>query len=257
MTVATDSMKESGQAKGRARISLPVNDALILAAIIVVGAAVRFHLLGARSLWIDEAASVRFATVSWMSFLHTIWDYQANMSLYYFLLRGWIHLGDSEFMVRSLSVLLGVLTIPAIYFLGKRLFDRATGLTAAALLSLHSFHVHWSQETRAYTLLTFLLVLATWFFVAAMESGRKRDWIAFSVTSALCIYAHIFAALVLLAHALCIIFPGPYRVDRRMVAGAAVLFGFLCFPMASSCCCVIRIRSHGFRLRPWLTFTNS
>ena len=232
MTVATDSMKESGQAKGRARISLPVNDALILAAIIVVGAAVRFHMLGARSLWIDEAASVRFATVSWMSFLHTIWDYQANMSLYYFLLRGWIHLGDSEFMVRSLSVLLGVLTIPAIYFLGKRLFDRATGLTAAALLSLHSFHVHWSQETRAYTLLTFLLVLATWFFLSAMESGRKRDWIAFSVTSALCIYAHVFAALVLLAHALCIIFPGPYRVDRRMVAGAAVLFGFLCFPMA-------------------------
>ena len=31
--------------------------------------------------------------------LCTLWDYQGNMSLYYLLLRGWIHLGDSEFMV--------------------------------------------------------------------------------------------------------------------------------------------------------------
>ena len=49
------------------------------------------------------------------------------MALYYVLLRGWIHLGDSEFMVRALSVLMGVLTIPAIYYLGKQLFDRPTG----------------------------------------------------------------------------------------------------------------------------------
>src|SRR5439155_24738451 len=127
-------------------------------------AAIRLHLLAARSLWIDEAASVRFATLPWWSFLHMLWDYQGNMSLYYLVLRWWIHLGDTEFMVRSLSVLLGVLTIPAIYFLCTRLFDRATGLTSAALLSVHSFHVHWSQETRAYPLLTLLLALASYFF---------------------------------------------------------------------------------------------
>jgi len=206
---------------------------LILSVIAIASAALRLHALDVRSLWIDEAASVRFASMAWWPFLRTLWDYQGNMSLYYLLLRGWIVLGDSEFMVRALSVMLGVLTIPAIYVLAARLFDRATGLTSAALLSVHSFHVHWSQETRAYTLLTLLLVLATWSLISALESNRNRDWLAFSVTSVLCIYAHVFALLVLLAHAFGIVFPRPYRADLRKAAGALVLFGFMCAPMAA------------------------
>jgi mannosyltransferase len=233
MTVAPDSIKDADPVKDRAGVSLPVSAALILGVITLVGAALRLHALDARSLWIDEAASVRFATLPWGSFLRTLWDYQGNMSLYYLVLRWWIHLGDSEFMVRALSVLLGVLTIPAIYFLAARLFDRPTGLASAALLSVHSFHVHWSQETRAYALLTFLLVAATWLLISAVESNRNRDWIAFSVTAALCVYAHIFALLVLLAHAVSIAFPRPYRVDMRRAAGATILFGFLCLPMAA------------------------
>ena len=129
--------------------------ALILGVVTLVGAGLRFRALGAHSLWIDEGASVLFATMPWRLFLHTLWAYQGNMTLYYFLLREWIHLGDSEFMVRSLSVLFSVLTIPAMYGLGKGLFDRATGLTAAALLSVHSFHILWSQQARSYSLLLF------------------------------------------------------------------------------------------------------
>lgn len=210
----------------------PTRAAMILGVTTLFGAALRLHLLGARSLWIDEAASVQFATLPWRSFLRTLWSYQGNMTLYYFLLRAWIHLGDSEFVVRSLSVLFGVLTIPAVYFLAARLFDRPTGLTSAVLLSVHSFHIHWSQETRAYTLLTLLLVLASYFLITALESNRWRYWIAFSFTAALCVYAHIFAVLVLAAHALCIAFPRPFRVAMRTVAATAILFEHLCAPMA-------------------------
>src|SRR3984893_2313686 len=140
----------------------PARTALVLIAATLLAAELRLHLLGIISLLIDEAASVHFAMMPWRPFLGLLWSYQGNMTLYYFLLRAWIHLGDSEFVVRSLSVLFGVLTIPAIYMLGMRLFDRATGVTAAALLSVHSFHIHWSQETRAYSLLTLLLVLTTY-----------------------------------------------------------------------------------------------
>ncbi len=133
----------------------------------------RLHSLAARSLWIDEAASVSFASLAWKPFIKTLWGYQGNMALYYFLLRGWIHLGDSEFVVRSLSVLFGVLTIPAVYMLAARLFDRPTGLISAALLAVHSFHIHWSQETRAYSFLILLLVVTTYALVAAMESTRS------------------------------------------------------------------------------------
>ena len=208
--------------------------ALILAVVTFLGAALRLHLLAARSLWIDEASSVHFATMPRWPFLRLLWTSQGNMTLYYFLLRAWIHLGDSEFVVRSLSVLFGVLTIPAIYMLGMRLFDRATGVTAAALLSVHSFHIHWSQETRAYSLLTLLLVLTTYALISAMESNQeRRHWIAFAVAAVLCVYAHIFAVLVLAGYALVIMFPRPFSVGVRTIIFPGVVFAFLVAPMAA------------------------
>jgi mannosyltransferase len=212
----------------------PFRAGLILGVTTIIGAALRLHQLSAKSFWIDEGASVSFATMPWRPFLYTLWNYQGNMTLYYFLLRGWIRLGDSEFVVRSLSVVLAVLTIPAIYFLGERLFDRATGLTAAALLSVHSFHIQWSQEARGYSLLTLLLVVAAYFLVCAMESkaGSLGYWIAFTVTAALSFYAHIFAVFVLAGFALSIAFPTPYHVRTRTIVIVAILFEHLIAPMA-------------------------
>ena len=222
------------QVTDRTAILSPARTALLLGVTTLMGAGLRLHLLAGRSLWIDEAASVSFATLPWRSFFKVLWGYQGNMALYYFLLHGWIHLGDSEFAVRSLSVLFGVLTIPAIYLLGARLFDRATGLTAAALLSVHSFHTHWSQETRAYSLLILLLVLTTYVLTVTLENNQKmRYWMAFSVMAALCVYAHIFAIFVLAAHALAIAFPRPFRVEIPTVTATAAVFAFLCEPMAA------------------------
>jgi len=232
--VITSTATQASQATHRTAILSPALASLLLGVTTIIGAVLRLHLLAVRSLWIDEAASVSFAILPWRAFLKTLWGYQGNMALYYFVLHGWIHLGESEFAVRSLSVLFGVLTIPAIYLLGERLFNRATGLTAAALLSVHSFHIHWSQETRAYSLLILLLVLTTYVLVVALESNQKmRYWMAFSVLAALCVYAHIFALAVLAAHAQAIIFRRPFRVDVPTVIAGVAVFAFLCEPMAA------------------------
>ncbi len=212
----------------------PAQATAIVAAVTVIGAVVRLYRLGGRSLWIDEAASAYFANMPFVPFLKLLWWYQGNMTLYYFLLRGWIHFGDSEFVIRSLSVLFGILAIPAIYALGSRLFDRATGLTAAALLSVHSFHVAFSQEARGYSLLGFLLILASYALVKAIESDQETwRWILFAFSAALCVYAHIFALLVLAALALAIVFPRPFRVELKTMAITALAFGFLVAPMAA------------------------
>src|SRR5579862_6322615 len=147
----------------------PGRRALLLGAATLLGALVRLHLLAAPSLWIDEGASVTFAALPWRPFVKVLWGYQGNMAFYYSLMHEWIHLGDSEFVVRSLSVLFGILAIPAIYILGARLFDRRTGLIAAVLLSVHSFHIHWSQEARAYSLTVLLLILTTYALTVALE----------------------------------------------------------------------------------------
>ncbi|MGA9797712.1 MAG: glycosyltransferase family 39 protein [Terriglobales bacterium] len=228
----------------------PFRVRVVLAVITILAAALRLHQLSAKSFWIDEGASFSFATMPWRPFLLTLWSYQGNMTLYYFLLRGWIHFGDSEFAIRSLSVLFGVLAIPAIYLLGERLFDRPTGLVAAALLSVHSFHIQWSQEARAYSLLTLLLVMAAYLLVCAMQSKEEKStgyWIAFAVTAALSFYAHIFAVFVLTAFALAIAFPKPYRVQTRTVVMVALLFEHLIAPMA-----LFVLLQHGGSQLAWL-----
>jgi mannosyltransferase len=228
----------------------PFRVRVVLAVLTTLAVALRLHQLSSKSFWIDEGASVSFATMPWRPFLETLWSYQGNMTLYYLLLRGWIHFGDSEFAVRSLSVLFGVLTIPAIYLLGKRLFDRPTGLVAAALLSVHSFHVQWSQEARGYSLLTLLLVVSAYLLVCAMESKEERStgyWIAFTVTAALSFYAHIFALFVLTAFALSMAFPRPYCIRTRTVVMVALLFEHLTAPMA-----LFVLLQHGGSQLAWL-----
>lgn len=210
----------------------PARDAFLLLILMVLGTGLRLHMLGANSLWLDEAASVAYTSMNWSRFLKVLWGYQANMALYYLLLRAWLHLGDSEVLVRGLSVMLGVATIPALYLLATRLFGRMTGLLSASLLAVHAFHIRYSQVARAYTLLPLLLVISTYLLVCAVESPhRKRYWAAYVIAAALSVYTHLFAVLVLAAHAMALVLGKPYKAWRTLVPAGAV-FALLVAPMA-------------------------
>jgi len=83
--------------------------------------------------------------------------------LSYLLLHAWIQLfGDDEPVVRSLSVLFGVLAVPLIYGVAWQLLRRRlAGLLAALLLAVSPLHIWYGQETRMYALLTFLCLLSS------------------------------------------------------------------------------------------------
>jgi mannosyltransferase len=208
----------------------------------VLGAILRFHALGTKSLWLDEASSVTFARLPWRDFLRTMWYGEGNMAFYYFLLRGWLHWGDSEFWLRSLSTFFGVATIPAVYQLGDRFLSRKTGLAAAALLAVNSFHIRYSQELRSYSLLAFLLVVSTYLFLAALEtSGRKLLWALYAGISVLAIYTQVFAVFVLAAQWL-VFTPATIKrvgIFRLVYTGATM--SFLAAPMAA----VMLLRNNG------------
>ena len=112
----------------------------------------------------DEASSWLYAQMPWLTFWKVMWGSQGNMVLYYWLLGWWLYLGDSEWTMRSLSVFFGLAAIPAVYLMGSRFFGRQVGLIASSLLATHVLHIQFSQHARSYALLTFLLVLSTYFF---------------------------------------------------------------------------------------------
>ncbi len=175
-------------------------DSLILLLLAALGAVVRFAHLTSKPFWFDETFSVELARLQWGSFLRVIWWREANMSLYYALLRAWLHFGNSEFFIRSLSVLFAVATIPAIYWLATLLFDRRIALLAAALFTFNAYNVYYAQEARSYTLFVLLATISSGFFVAWLRRSTRIVKLAYIGTSILAVYAHFYALLLLAAH---------------------------------------------------------
>lgn len=132
----------------------------LLAGITMLGGALRFYRLDAKSLWLDEAFSVWMAQHPFREMLDWIVRLDQHPPLYYILLHLWMRLGDDPTTIRALSALLSTLTIPVIYALGKRLDSPGVGLIAALLLALSPFHVRFAQETRMYALLNLNASLA-------------------------------------------------------------------------------------------------
>lgn len=137
--------------------------------IMILATLFRLFHLGSESLWLDEIISVAIAHLDWGTFWRVLSRFEANMAFYYGLLHFWIKLSESEVVVRSLSVIAGLLTVPVSYTLGKRMFGTRAGLLSALLLAINTFHIRFSQEARAYALVVLLTSLSSLFFIRAIE----------------------------------------------------------------------------------------
>jgi mannosyltransferase len=184
--------------------------ALSVGALTALAALLSLLALGRESFWLDEAYSVFVARLPAGDFWGLITTSQANSALYYLLLRGWISLGEGEAVVRLLSVVFAVASVPLCYAVGRRLFGATVGLAAAGLLALNSFVIQFAQEARGYSLALFLVVLGSYLFIRAVEEGGWWRWTGYVVVSGLAPYAHFFAGLVVLAQVASIPF-----LDRR------------------------------------------
>jgi mannosyltransferase len=222
VNVANTTSRKVGKASAAGSPRLPVLASLT--SVVAFAAVLRFHALAAKTFWFDEGVSVGIARLDWDNFGRILWRREANMSLYYLLLRGWLQIGQSEFFVRTLSVLLALATIPAIYFLGRRLFDSRAGMIAAILLTVNAYHVRYSQEARSYSLMVLLCVGSSLYFLKVIELPSRRNRIAYILLSSAAVYAHFYSGLLLAAQWLSLLFldrksvPQEMRKDWRWLA---------------------------------------
>ena len=127
--------------------------------------------------------------------LHEVKASESNPPLYYVLAWGWARaFGRDEWGIRSLSALLGTLTVALGYPIGKQLASRRVGLILAGFLAFNPMLIWYSQEARSYALLILFAALSFLFFLRAFDSGgRPRELAFWAVTSALAIGSHYFA----------------------------------------------------------------
>ena len=196
--------------------------------ITLVALVLRVIFLAQDSFWGDEILSVQRANMDWLELRDFISGLPA-MTAYYLILHLWVLWGDNEFVVRLLSVVLAVATLPVIYLLGKRLFDEKVGLIAALLLAVNAFHIQYSQEARAYSLVVLLISLSSLYFVRSIDRPSWGNILVYAVTSTIAVYAHLFAILVLFAQALSLILlvrqPVPWT--KLLLGGLAILAGLV------------------------------
>jgi len=196
----------------------------VLLGLTFVGFILRFYNLGGNSLWLDEATTLMFARKSLAGIWASVAAGEFNPPLFYWLEHGMLFFGESEFVLRFLPALFGVLTIPVIYLIGKEFRDQNVGLIAAALLAFSPFHIFYSQEARAYAPMLFFFSLALLFYVRASRSNETRSWVLFGIFSAVIFWMHLYASVsiaVFILHAL-VTHAGEIRKDLRNARNIAL-----------------------------------
>lgn len=142
----------------------------LLFAITVFAAMLRFYKLGEWSFWIDEVytftrAKDVFHDLEWVPVSEIL------IGLTF------IFLEVSEWSARLAPALIGILSIPILYFPIKKLFGPVVALLAGLLLAVSPWHLYWSQNSRFYTLLLLFYTLALLYFLIGIE--HDNSWYVF------------------------------------------------------------------------------
>jgi len=177
--------------------------------VILLAAALRFHRLGAQSLWYDEGVAYAHSLRT-LPELIPLLQPNVHVPAYFAVLGWWQDLtGSSEFALRSLSALFSIISVAYAFALGRRLSHAVAGLAAAALVALNSFSIYYAQETRMYAMLTAIAGASMWLFLDCLPArndgdGGRESWrqvAGLGLVNALGVYTHIAFALVILTQA--------------------------------------------------------
>lgn len=208
----------------------------ILLALTLVGCFFRFYDLGFNSLWLDEASTYTLSLGSIPQIWQEMIAGEFNPPLFFWLEHLMLAIGNNEFILRFIPAVLGVLTIPLVYLVGREFIDRNVGIIAAAAFAFSPFLIYYSQEARAYSMMLFFVTFAMVFYLRALKTNDTRNWALFGLLSALAFWSHfyafvIIASLVLFALALRI---QDLRNNIRNflpVAAGLIFFIVLCLPL--------------------------
>lgn len=224
---------------------MPLQHFWLLLLWIVVGACLRFIHLGALPPWTDESATVVFSLGNsfynvplnqFISLQTLVEPLQLNSSaginnvtnllltesthppLYFVLTHLWLKLFPavdglvSIWAARSLSALLGIMAIPAIFYCAKLTFNSLTvAQIAAGMMAISPFGVFLSLQARHYTLIILLIIASLSCFICAFRSVHGNITIPFWVVliwiviNCLGVATHYFFVLTLTSMAIAFI----------------------------------------------------
>lgn len=172
--------------------------------IIIAGAGLRFYNLGFKSLWYDEAVSYWNAQgtvqeVVQHNVLRNSVPPTFNLMIHYIS-----KFGNSEFMLRLIPCIAGILAIAAAFLLFKQFFGPAIACAPALLLALSPFQIQYSQVVRPYSMTMLTALLIVYFAYRITTEDKKINFIFYSIV--LCFAVFLMYGLVFVIATTCIVF---------------------------------------------------
>ncbi len=208
---------------------------LIVAALTVLAAVLRFYGLGHQGFWFDEGNTALLVHFSPGKMFGLIPQSESTPPLYYSIAWIWVRIfGYGEAGLRSLSALAGVATVPVAYGAGRKLISERAGLIAAALTACNPYLIWYSQEARSYSLLVLLTSLALLAFAYARADPTPRVLTAWVLASAAALATHYYAVLAIAPQAVWLLAVHPRRRRAQVAVGAVCLCGLALIPLALS-----------------------
>ncbi len=176
----------------------------ILVILIGLAFALRVYRLDASPLRGDEAFAVRYWAAPPADVLsHLAWVEPHPFGTFFgFWL--WKSLaGGTEFAMRMLPALLNLLGVPAMYALGRRLFnDRLIGLIAAFLWAINPNLIWHSQDVRNYAIWAGLSAVSMGLLLRASDRSRRADWALYVLFETITLYVFFLEAFIVVVQAL-------------------------------------------------------
>ena len=156
--------------------------------------------------WYDEIISIKAAYQDFGHIKHTSeWD--NNPPLYYYFLSVWIKcLGDTEFIVRLLSVIFSSLAGAYLFLIANKYFNSTVALCTSFLFLSNNIIFYYSHEARVYSLVLMLSLVSTWLYFNLKIERKTKYIIWLGLINFLIIYSHYIAGLVLFFQTVLMVF---------------------------------------------------
>lgn len=159
---------------------------------------------------------------------------ESTPPLYYLLAWLWSRpFGTGEVGLRSFSALAGTASIAVVYLGAVSLpLPRRAGLVAAAIVAFSPVLVWFSQDARAYALVSLLTALSFLFFTRSRRTGARGDLAWWATFSALAFATHYFAAFVVAPEAVVLLWGARERRRVGVALAALAVAAALLLPIA-------------------------
>ena len=165
---------------------------VFLSVVVIFGALLRLWNLGQWSFWIDEVFTVKdakgFSLESWQRIPNPIPYLAVKLSI--------ALANDSEWGSRLIPCIVGIASIPAVFGLGRTLFNWHIGLLSSMFMACSSWHLFWTQNAR-YPIFTLLFaVLTAWLFYLSLERDSTLLTIGALVSCFCLILSHTLSVVI-------------------------------------------------------------